>query len=99
MPILWNGYLQHQYLTAERRWVTKIICKPFKKSHEEQLGLVSSFELIDFGRLDGIENDIVDLMSTKEAVAFLGEDRYGPIADFVSKRIKKLKEYIVSKSG
>ena len=75
----------------------KIICKPFKKSHGEQLGLVSSFEWIDFDKLNGVENDISDLMSTKEAVAVLGEGRYGVIADFVGERIKKLKKYIVSK--
>ena len=87
------------YNKADNSLSKTILCKPFKKSHGEQLGLVSSFEWLDFDRLRGIENDIADLMSTKKAISVLGENRYAVIADFVSERINRLEEIATKRSS
>ena len=81
------------YNKEDARLSKIILCKPFKKSHGEQLRLVSSFDWIDFSRLDGIENDIAELMSTSEAVSVLGENRYAAVADFVNERIERIRAF------
>lgn len=35
----------------------KVECKPFKKSHEEQLRLVTSLDWVDFSKLKGLEDE------------------------------------------
>lgn len=40
----------------------EVICKPFKRKHSEQLKLVSSFDWFDLTKLDGIENEILDIL-------------------------------------
>ena len=37
------------------------ICKPFKKTHQEQLKLVTLFRWIDFDKLTGIEDEIREI--------------------------------------
>ena len=39
--------------TAMIRADAKTICKPFKTSHEEQIGLVQDFDWLDFSRAEG----------------------------------------------
>jgi hypothetical protein len=53
------GYdsLPNRFLSAN------IPCKPFKKTHAAQIQLVSSFEWIDFNMLDGIDDEIQDILS------------------------------------
>ncbi|MDD2958459.1 MAG: excisionase [Lachnospiraceae bacterium] len=41
---------------------TKINCKPFKNSHEEQIKLVSSFDWLDRNALHGIEEELRELL-------------------------------------
>ncbi len=65
-----------------------IECKPFKKSHEEQLRLVSSFDWIVFDRLNGIEDEIIAVFD--EAGEFMEPARKQAIAASVSKRIERL---------
>lgn len=63
-------------------------CKPFKKSHEEQLKLVTSFAWIDFEKLKGIDEDIRRIYD--EAGEYMEESRKAAIADTVMKRIAQL---------
>lgn len=69
-----------------------IICKPFKKSHEEQLKLVSSFKWIDFAKLSDVEELIHETFAMEGASDYVDEARVRAICDTTQKRIKNLSE-------
>lgn len=73
-------------------------CKPFKKSHNEQLKLVTTFDWIDFSKLNGIENDISDILSDKKVTEHIDTTRHNAIIDFVTNRIYQLESIAKSKS-
>lgn len=73
-------------------------CKPFKKSHNEQLKLVTTFDWIDFSKLNGIENDISDILSDKKVTEHIDTTRRNAIIDFVTNRIYQLESIAKSKS-
>ena len=62
-------------------------CKPFKKTHGEQLRLVSDLKKFDFSRLDGIEDEIKEIMTAENSGNFIEESRAEVIAESVRKRI------------
>ncbi len=62
-------------------------CKPFKKSHADQLKLVTSFEWINFEKLNGIESDIKTILSSENAEKYIDEERKNAIARSVAGRI------------
>ncbi len=68
-----------------------IVCKPFKKHHDEQLKLVSSFQWIDFDRLADVKEMIADVFSDERAKDFMDENRISAICAAMEKRIQKLK--------
>ena len=70
----------------------EVICKPFKKHHEEQLKLVSSFDWIDFAKLDDVPNMIVGVLSDKNARDYIDGNRIRAIAELTGKRIEHLKQ-------
>lgn len=70
-----------------------IICKPFKKTHGEQLRLVSSFDWIDFSKLNGIENEILDILCDDKAVQYVEVERARAIAAEIRKRIDMLEKF------
>lgn len=72
------------------------VCKPFKKRHEEQLRLVSSFDWIDFSALSDIGELIRATMSGGPAIDFIGADRVEAIIRSVEKRIHVLHELAMS---
>lgn len=63
-------------------------CKPFKKTHEEQLRLVTSFDWIDFDRLNGIDEDVRKVFD--QAGEYMSEERKSAIISAFSSRINKL---------
>lgn len=66
-PIFDSGTsLWYNKLTA-RILASGIICKPFKKTHGEQLKLVSSLEWFEASKLDGIEDEILEVFSDDKA--------------------------------
>ncbi len=69
-----------------------IICKPLKKSHEEQLKLVSSFKWIDFAKLSDVEELIYETFAMEGASDYVDEARARAICDTTQKRIKNLSE-------
>ena len=71
------------------------VCKPFKKQHEEQLKLVSSFDWIDFDALADI-GDFIRSTFGGDAVDFVGADRAAVIAQTVEKRIHTLHEFALT---
>lgn len=69
-----------------------MICKPFKKRHNDQLRLVSSFDWIDFDALQDTGDMIRDVFSQGHAVDLVGNDRVDAIVKTVEKRINRLYE-------
>lgn len=65
-------------------------CKPFKKKHEDQIKLVSSFEWINFKALDGVEEDMVSVLN--QAGEYIDETRKSAIVKSVLRRIDNLKK-------
>ena len=84
--------LGYDKLAVQIRSGRDVLCKPFKKHHEEQLKLVSSFEWIDFEKLSDIKEVIKEIMSTGNAVEYMDDARTKAIADGVDKRIRYLEQ-------
>ena len=75
---LWFDRSEDQIKNAE------IKCKPFKKHHSEQIKLVSDFSRYDFSKLDGIENDIREILKDQKS------ERVELICEAVRNRIDTL---------
>ena len=69
----------------------EIICKPFKKTHAEQLKLVSSFEWLDFSVLDEVPAIIREVMSDDQATEYVEERRINMICELAGQRIDYLR--------
>lgn len=67
-----------------------IICKPFKKRHEDQIRLVSSFDWIDFEGLADIKELVLEILSCGGASEFIDQNRRDAIADTASQRVQRL---------
>lgn len=67
-------------------------CKPFKKSHSEQLRLVSDLKRFDFSKLNGIEDEITEILLSENSRNFIDESRSEIIAASVRKRIDHLQK-------
>lgn len=65
----------------------RVVCKPFKNSHEEQIKLVSSFDWLDLSKLNGIEDEWMEL--TRSSL-FLDESRRKAVARALRGRIEQL---------
>lgn len=65
-----------------------IQCKPFKKTHEQQLALVTSFGWIDFSKLNGVEEDIREVF--RSAGEYMDDARIDAITKSVNQRIAHL---------
>lgn len=63
-------------------------CKPFKKNHAEQLKLVTSFDWIDFGKLEGIEQEMREVFD--QAGEYMDEARKSAIISAFSSRLGNL---------
>lgn len=69
-------------------------CKPFKKTHEEQLKLVSSFDWIDFEALTGLDEDIRKVFENAEE--YIDETRINAIISSVENRIEQVQSFAMS---
>ena len=83
-----------------------IPCKPFKKKHSEQLRMVSSFDWLDISKLNGIEDEILNILCEDNAVQYVESERAKAIAAEIRKRIDTLEiiaashdSYDVSSNG
>lgn len=72
-------------------------CKPFEKRHVEQLGLVTDFGWIDFGKLSGVGNIIDDVFSDNRTAEYIDAVRIKAIKDSVERRINVLKSWVSTK--
>lgn len=69
-----------------------IICKPFKKHHEEQLKLVWDLFWIDFDRLSDVREMITGILSSEIAAETIDENRIEAIVQSVESRIRTLQQ-------
>ena len=76
---------------------SEVICKPFKKHHEEQLKLVSSFDWINFSALSDVDKMITEILSDESAKDYMEENRIRVIAELTKHRIKNLETLAGSK--
>ena len=89
-PIFDSGTSLWYNKSASRFISSDIICKPFKKTHGEQLKLVSSYDWFDLSKLDGIEGEILNVLCEDKAVRYVEAERAKAIAAEVRKRIDAL---------
>ncbi len=94
-PIFDSGSsLGYDKLTGQIMSGKGIECKPFKKTHEEQIKLVTSFDWIDFDSLKDVDKEILSVLNG--AGDYMDEARKGAIAASVTRRIEHLKELAMS---
>lgn len=67
-----------------------VTCKPFKKFHEEQLKLVSSFDWVDFNALADLDKLVAEIFSEEQAGKIVGADRVAAITEMVRQRVQLL---------
>lgn len=76
-----------------------VVCKPFKKHHQQQLQLVSSFDWIDFNALSDVAVLIRETFSGEQAKDFVSSDRVDAIVESVENRIHLLQEMAMTQCG
>ena len=90
-PIFDSGSsLGYDKLPNQVRSLRGIECKPFKKTHAEQLRLVTSFDWIDFDKLNGIEEEIRQIFD--QTGEYMDEARKDAIVSAFSSRLANLME-------
>ena len=67
-------------------------CKPFKDAHKDQIKLVTSFDWIDFPKLDGLGDEIRAIFSAEQAKSYIDEKRCGAIIEMVEQNIESIRE-------
>lgn len=67
----------------------RITCKPFKTTHEEQIKLVTSFDWLDIGKLNGMEEEFRELV--KDSL-FIDEVRCDALCMALKTRIRMLEQ-------
>lgn len=92
-PIYDSGSsLGYDKVTAQIISGRDIDCKPFKKHHEEQIKLVSSFDWVDFTSLSDVHELICQTLTSSEAQEYMDESRVRAIASAADKRIRQLQQ-------
>ena len=95
-PIFDSGTsLWYDRLTS-RIPINGVNCKPFKKTHGEQIKLVSSLEWFDASKLDGIEDEILEVFSEDKAAQYIDTERAKTIAAEVRNRIEVVESMAMS---
>lgn len=94
-PIYDSGSsLGYDKLTPQIRSGRNITCKPFKRTHQDQLRLVTSFDWLDLSKLDGIDRDIREVFAGAEE--FIDKERVEAIVVSVNQRIQMLETFILT---
>ena len=71
-----------------------INCKPFKRTHQDQLRLVTSFDWLDLSKLDGVDQDIREVFTGAEE--FIDKERVEAIVASVNQRVQLLATFILT---
>ncbi len=69
-------------------------CMPFKITHRDQIRLVSSFDWLNLDVLDGIGDEVIDILNINGST--VDSDRSNAIADYLEHRISSLSSIIDS---
>lgn len=77
--------------TSLIRATTKVPCKPFKTTHEEQIRLVKDFSWLDEKELEGLGDIVREVFMRSD---FVDETRSEKIAKGLEERVSMLKEHI-----
>ena len=94
-PIYDSGScLGYDKLTPQIRSGRDITCKPFKKIHQDQLRLVTSFDWLDLSKLDGVDQDIRVVFAGAEE--FIDKERVEAIVASVNQRVQLLATFILT---
>lgn len=94
-PIYDSGSsLGYNRLTPQIRAGRNITCKPFKRSHQDQLRLVTSFDWLVLSKLQGIDRDIREVFSGAEE--YVDRERVKAIAASVDQRAQMLATFILT---
>ena len=94
-PIYDSGSsLGYDKLTPQIRSGRNVICKPFKRTHQDQLRLVTSFDWLDLSKLDGVDQDIREVFAGAEE--FIDKERVEAIIASVNQRIQMLETFILT---
>ena len=86
--------LGYDKLTPQIRSGRNITCKPFKRTHQDQLRLVTSFDWLDLSKLDGVDQDIREVFAGAEE--FIDKERVEVIIASVNQRIQMLETFILT---
>ena len=90
-PIYDSGSsLGYDKMPRQMRLEKEILCKPFKKTHAEQIQLVSDFSWIDFEQLADVDDLIESTLTAEGAEEYMDEIRIQAIIDATEHRIGKL---------
>ena len=94
-PIYDSGSsLGYDKLTPQIRSGRNITCKPFKRTHQDQLRLVTSFDWLDLSKLDGVDQDIREVFAGAEE--FIDKERVEAIIASVNQRVQLLATFILT---
>lgn len=90
-PIYDSGSsLGYNSLLSQIHTEKNITCKPFKRRHEEQIKLVSSFDWIDFSKLSEAGDMVREVFSDPRAKELISANRKEAIAQMVERHIENL---------
>ncbi len=94
-PIFDSGSsLGYDKLTSQILSGKNIECKPFKKTHEEQLALVTDLSWVDFDMLQGLEDEIAEILAP--ASEYLDQARRDAIVASIRQRAAHLQQLALS---
>lgn len=71
----------------------RVVCKPFKNSHEEQMKLVSDFSWLDFSALNGIDEELREIL---KGSLFIDEARREALCRGLMGRVELLQKKALS---
>lgn len=83
--------LGYNKLPNQIRSILRVECKPFKKTHAEQLKLVTSFDWLRLSAIDGFEAEMRDVFD--QAGDYMDETRKDAIISAFSNRVRMLMEF------
>ena len=90
-PIYDSGSsLGYNSLLSQIHTEKNITCKPFKRRHDEQIKLVTSFDWIDFSKLSDAGGMVREVFSDPQAKELISENRKEAIAQMVERHIESL---------
>ena len=94
-PIYESGScLGYDKLTPQIRSGAGVTCKPFKRTHQDQLRLVTSFDWLDLSKLNGVDQDIRKVFAGAEE--FIDKERVEAIIASVNQRIQMLETFVLT---